>query len=122
VNIISSKDLYINASHLDVYSIPKNDNEKKEILDKSHLLGHYGITQMEKIIHNDYKMHWPNLRKDITHYVKNCNPCRQFNLGKRVYHPPKSIAPNNVWDHIAVDLGTFNIATPRGNNYILVLG
>lgn len=30
-------------------------------------------------------------------------------MGKHVYHPPKSIAPNDVRDHIVFDLGTFNV-------------
>ncbi|CEP14322.1 hypothetical protein, partial, partial [Parasitella parasitica] len=69
-------DLFIYASHLDVYETPKDEEQKKELLEKSHLLGHYGITAMEQIIHEEYQMHWKGLRKDIEHYVKNCSKCR----------------------------------------------
>ena len=115
------QDLTICASHLDTYRLPTSDDEKKDILEKTHLFGHHGIIAMERLIHNDYKVHWPNLRKDISNYINSCNECRQFNLGKHVYHPPRSITPNNVWDHIVFDLGSFSITTPRGNNFILVL-
>ncbi|CEP10901.1 hypothetical protein [Parasitella parasitica] len=35
-------DLFIYASHLDVYETPKDEEQKKQLLEKSHLLGHYG--------------------------------------------------------------------------------
>ena len=113
-------DLFIYASHLEVYETPTTEEQKQELLEKSHLLGHYGITAMEQVIHEDYQMHWKGLRKDIEQYVKNCSKCRVFNLGKHVYHPPKNHTANSVGDHWVFDLGTFDITTPRGNNYILV--
>lgn len=76
---------------------------------------------MERIIHQDYRMHWPNLRDNITKFVKNCHQCRLYNPAKHVFHPPVSIAPNGVWQHLVMDLGTFNVTTPRGNNFILVV-
>ncbi|CEP11613.1 hypothetical protein, partial, partial [Parasitella parasitica] len=96
--------MFIYASHLEIYETPQSEEQKKELLEKSHLLGHYGITAMEQIIHEEYQMHWKGLRKDIEHYVKNCSKCRVFNLG----------------DHWVFDLGTFDVTTPRGNNFILV--
>ena len=115
------KDLFIYASHLDIYEQPKDEKEKQTLLEKAHLLGHFGVTAMEQVIHEEYQMHWKGLRKDIEYYVKNCSKCRVFNLGKHVYHPPKSIIPNAVFDHIVMDLGTFDITTPRGNNFMLVV-
>lgn len=116
-----SNNLYICASHLDVFETPKSNQEKIQLLEKSHLLGHYGVGAMERIIHQDYRMHWPNLRDDITKFVKNCHQCRLYNPAKHVFHPPVSIAPNGVWQHLVMDLGTFNVTTPRGNNFILVV-
>ncbi|CEP08904.1 hypothetical protein [Parasitella parasitica] len=49
-------DLFIYASHLDVYETPKDEEQKKELLEKSYLLGHYGITAMEQIIYKEYQM------------------------------------------------------------------
>ena len=41
-------------------------------------------------------------------------------MAKHVFHPPKSDAPINTWDKVAIDLDTFDVTTPRGNNYLLV--
>ena len=117
----SDTDLFIYASHLDIYEQPKDESEKKTLLGKAHLLGHFGVTAMEQVIHEEYQMHWKGLRKDIEYYVKNCSKCRVFNLGKHVYHPPKNIIPNAVFDHIVMDLGTFDVTTPIGNNYMMVV-
>ena len=65
-------------------------------------------------------MNWKHLREDVTQYIKNCTKCARFNLAKHVFHSPKSDAPNNTWDKVAIDLGTFDVTTPRGNNYLLV--
>ena len=114
------EELFIHASHLDVYEVPKSEEQKQELLEKSHLLGHYGITAMEQVIHEDYQMHWKGLRNDIEQYVRNCSKCRAFNLGRHVYHPPKNHTADAVGDHWVFDLGTFDVTTPRGNNFILV--
>jgi transposase InsO family protein len=116
----NNEDLFIYASHLEIYETPQNEEQKKELLEKSHLLGHYGITAMEQIIHEEYQMHWKGLRKDIEQYVKNCSKCRVFNLGKHVFHPPKNHTAKSIGDHWVFDLGTFDVTTPRGNNFILV--
>ncbi|KAK4517143.1 glutamate--cysteine ligase [Mucor velutinosus] len=115
-----NRELFIYASHLDIYEVPKSEAQKQELLEKSHLLGHYGITAMEQVIHEDYQMHWKGLRKDIERYVKNCSKCRVFNIGRHVYHPPKNHTADSVGDHWVFDLGTFDVTTPRGNNFILV--
>ncbi|CEP10401.1 hypothetical protein [Parasitella parasitica] len=94
-------DLFIYASHLDIYEQPKDKSEKQTLLEKAHLLGHFGVTAMEQVIHEEYQMHWKGLRKDIEDYVKNCSKCRVFNL--------------------VMDLGTFDVTTPRGNNFMLVV-
>gem|GEM_PF-1640441 len=116
-----NEDFYFCVSHLDVYQTPTTDEEKQNILEKSHLLGHFGIHAMEQVIHQDLNMHWKGLREDITQYIRNCHKCRQFNLAKHVYHPPKQEAPEGIMDHVVFDLGGFDCTTPRGNNFILVV-
>ncbi|KAG2189718.1 hypothetical protein INT46_002651, partial [Mucor plumbeus] len=118
---ISDNNLYTCISHLNVYQAPKNEEEKQNILEKSHILGHFGIHAMETIIHQDLNYHWKGLRDDITTYIRKCHKCQKFNLAKHVYHPPKQEAPGGIMDHVVFDLGTFDCTTPRGNNYILVV-
>ena len=123
VNKLKNKneELLFCVSHLDVYETPASDEEKQAILEKTHLLGHFGIHAMEQVIHQDLNMHWKGLREDITKYISNCHKCRQFNLAKHVYHPPKQEAPEGIMDHVVFDLGGFDCTTPRGNNFILVV-
>ncbi|KAK4513690.1 bck1-like resistance to osmotic shock [Mucor velutinosus] len=116
-----NEDFYFCVSHLDVYQTPTTDEEKQSILEKSHLLGHFGIHAMEQVIHQDLNMHWKGLREDINQYIRNCHKYRQFNLAKHVYHPPKQEAPEGIMDHVVFDLGGFDCTTSRGNNFILVV-
>ncbi|CEP06962.1 hypothetical protein, partial, partial [Parasitella parasitica] len=117
----SDNNLYMCVSHLNVYQVPKDDEEKQNILQKSHDLGHFGIHAMETVIHQDLNYHWKGLREDITKYIRRCHKCQQFNLAKHVYHPPKQEAPEGIMDHVVFDLGSFDCTTPRGNNYLLVV-
>lgn len=120
-NSLNITNLYMCVSHLNLYQTPKDDEEKQNILEKSHILGHFGIHAMETIIHQDLNYHWKGLREDITDYIRKCHKCQKFNLAKHVYHPPKQEAPGGIMDHVVFDLGTFDCTTPRGNNYILVV-
>jgi len=117
----SNHNMYICASRLDTYQTPKNEEEKQDILEKSHLLGHFGIHAMESVIHQDLNYHWKGMREDITNYIRKCHKCQKFNLAKHVYHPPKQETPEGIFDHIVFDLGTFDCTTPRGNNFMLVV-
>ncbi|KAG0760208.1 hypothetical protein G6F16_008116 [Rhizopus arrhizus] len=44
-----------------------------------------------------------------------------FNIAKTGYHPPRSILPDGPLDHWVMDLGTFNITSTSGNNFLLVM-
>ncbi|EPB92027.1 hypothetical protein HMPREF1544_01090 [Mucor circinelloides 1006PhL] len=65
----NSQDLFIYASHLDIYEQPKNESEKKTLLEKAHLLGHFGVTAMEQVIHEEYQMHWTGLLPAIREQI-----------------------------------------------------
>ncbi|EIE87259.1 hypothetical protein RO3G_11970 [Rhizopus delemar RA 99-880] len=82
--------------------------------------GHYGIKAIEQTIHGD-KLHWTNLRQDIQDVISKCHECKMFNIAKTGYHPPRSILPDGPLDHWVMDLGTFNITSTSGNNFLLVM-
>ncbi|CEP10260.1 hypothetical protein [Parasitella parasitica] len=67
----TDQDLFIYASHLDIYEQPKDKSEKETLLEKSNLLEHFGVTAMEQVINEEYQMHWRGLRIDIESIVKN---------------------------------------------------
>ncbi|KAG2210721.1 hypothetical protein INT45_013565 [Circinella minor] len=97
------------------------EKERDDIINKAHLLGHFGIKAVEDTIHNDYKLHWTNMRKDIIRIVSNCDACSHFNIAKVGYHPFNSVLPDQPLDHWSMDLGTFNTTSASGNNYMLVM-
>ena len=111
--------LFMALQYVD-YMTPPVD-ERAEIISKAHLLGHVGVNAIEKIIHNDYKLHWTNMRSDIQVIVNNCAACQAFTIGKVGYHPPRSVTADGVFDHICIDLGNFGTTSINGNNYVLVV-
>jgi len=103
----------------DYMTPPKKD--RLELVMRVHLLGHVGINSMEKILHNDYKVHWTNMRDDITRVTRDCHACQSHGIFQVGYHPPRSVLPDNVFDHIAIDLGDFSTTSISGNNFVLVI-
>ncbi|EIE88590.1 hypothetical protein RO3G_13301 [Rhizopus delemar RA 99-880] len=113
--------LVLAASHLDNYKIIDNLDERQKLIENVHALGHYGVNQTELKIKQDHGFYWKGLREDITKYINECQKCSRHNLAKHAYHPPKSICPNGIWDQIAIDLGSFDITSTNGNNFLLVI-
>ncbi|SAL97142.1 hypothetical protein, partial, partial [Absidia glauca] len=64
---------YLEDNHME----PPTDKEKKEVLVKAHLFGHFGADAIVKAIHNN-GMHWTNLRKEALELVQNCVPCQSY--------------------------------------------
>ncbi|KAG1441978.1 hypothetical protein G6F56_011255 [Rhizopus delemar] len=101
------------------YMTPPED-ERYEILHRAHLLGHYGADAMVTTVHHD-NLHWTNIKQDALDMVSRCIECQAHNIGKHGYHPQRSITADSPGDHWAMDLGTFDITSKSGNNYILIL-
>jgi transposase InsO family protein len=102
----------------DYITPPKN--ERDNLVFKAHLLGHYGLQSIENQLHHD-GIHWTNMRKDIQQILGECTECNRFNISKVGYHPPKSVLPDQPLDHWCMDLGTFDVTSSRGNNFMLVM-
>ena len=113
--------LVLAASHLDKYNYIEDLHERKQFIEKGHALGHYGSNQTELKIEKDHNAYWKGLRDDVSQYVKECSKCARHNLAKRVYHEPKRICLNCIWDHIVIDIDNFNVTSSSGNNFILVI-
>ncbi|CEP08557.1 hypothetical protein, partial, partial [Parasitella parasitica] len=71
------------------YMTPPKD-ERLELILRVHLLGHVGINAVEKILHNDYYVHWTNMRDNITKVLNDCHACQSHGIFKVGYHPPRS--------------------------------
>ncbi|KAK4519443.1 uncharacterized protein ATC70_009679 [Mucor velutinosus] len=70
------------------YMTPPPKKDRLELVMRVHLLGHVGINSMEKILHNDYKVHWTNMRNDIARVTKDCHACQSHGIYQVGYHPP----------------------------------
>jgi hypothetical protein len=101
------------------YMTPPQDQRKKILLE-THLFGHFGANSMITKIHND-GMHWKNIKEEALDIVKECEQCLQFNLGSKAYRPLTSIMADAPGDHWAIDLGTLNVTSSEGSNYIMVM-
>lgn len=95
-------------------------HERDTLILKAHLLGHYGLQSIENQLHHD-GIHWTNMRKDIECILADCLECNKFNIAKVGDHPPKSVLPYQPLDHWCMDLGSFNVTSEYGNNFMLVL-
>jgi hypothetical protein len=61
------------------------------------------------------------LRQDIQRVINDCEACQAHGIYRVGYHPPRSVLPDGVFDHICIDLGDFNTTSSRGNNFMLVV-
>lgn len=117
----NNEPLLINRAlqYADYITPPRKDRDN--IINKAHLLGHFGITAVETTIHKDYNMHWTNMRSDIQRIIANCDACSHYNIAKVGYHPFRSVLPDQPLDHWSMDLGTFSTTSASGNNFMLVM-
>ena len=91
--------VYINEDkHLKV-PIP---TERKEIVLKNHLLGHFQVnTTLDRIKENYY---WKNMVKDIERVVKECQTCQRHQKQIASNHPAIALEVNGIFDRIGIDL------------------
>ena len=94
--------------------------EREAALFEAHAKGHNGAEGMCQILKNDGK-NWGSMRHDAANYVKGCLPCQRYVIGRRGFHPMKSIHAALPWDHIGIDLKSFNVPSAEGNSYLLVV-
>jgi putative transposase len=114
-----NEDLTLRTLKFTDYITPPK-NERDDLIFKAHLLGHFGLQSIENQLHHD-GVHWTNMRKDIQRILGECTECNRFNISKVGYHPPKSVLPDQPLDHWCMDLGTFDVTSTRGNNFMLVM-
>ncbi|CEP18537.1 hypothetical protein [Parasitella parasitica] len=58
------------------------ESERKDLLLRAHVFGHFGAESIIKYLHND-GLHWPNLAVDAVELVKACSSCQKHNINKR---------------------------------------
>lgn len=95
------------------------ENERKALLLRAHVFGHFGAENIVKTLHND-GIHWPNLAVDAVELVKSCGSCQKHNITKRGYQPLRPIYSYIPGDHWSIDLAELPLST-NGYKYLLVM-
>ena len=96
------------------------ESERKEIIQKAHEKGHFGVTAIFRDLSNNKKIWWPHIMNDIISIVKQCRSCQEYTIAKRGFHPMQSISASQPGDHLMIDLITMTKSSDD-MNYILVI-
>lgn len=91
-----------------------------DMIERAHRFGHFGEKSVFKRIWEDGYW-WPNMRQQIRDNLAGCAPCLRYNVGKRGFHPLRSIEASMPWDHLAVDLVTPLPMSNDGYDTLLVI-
>ncbi|KAG1443876.1 hypothetical protein G6F55_012522 [Rhizopus delemar] len=95
------------------------ENERKQLMLRAHLMGHFGAENIVKVLYND-GLHWKNMIVDAVELVKSCVACQKHNITRKGYHPLRPVYSYLSGDHWSMDLAELP-TTPNDNKYILVL-
>jgi hypothetical protein len=79
------------------------DNERKELIDKAHALGHFSVELMFRDLWSKGYW-WPGMRAQLQAAVTSCVDCLRYNIQHEGFHPLQSIEADQPWDHIQIDL------------------
>jgi hypothetical protein len=93
---------------------------QKALLLQHHQQGHFGANYLYQKIWNS-GLYWPLLRQQCDTIVSTCANCMRYNVGRSGFNPMQSVTAMYPFDHIAIDLFSFKVTTPRGINYVLVM-
>ena len=112
------KSAYNRYSNTNDYMSPP-ENERKAVLLRAHLLGHYGAEHIVKSLHND-GISWKDMISDAVELVKSCKQCQRYNISRKGYHPLRPIYSYLPGDHWSMDLAELP-TSDNGFKYILVM-
>jgi len=99
------------------FLVPTED-EQRELITKTHLIGHYGVQMCTKMIRAQ-GYNWPEMAGQITKQIEGCIPCQRYNVAQKGYNPLVSIVAEYPWDHIQIDLVGPLPTSEEGHEYFL---
>ena len=71
--------------------------------DSLHSLPHPGIRATQKLITERFI--WPNINKDVRHWVRTCQRCQESKIHRHVYAPLGTfLSPDTRFDHLHMDI------------------
>lgn len=93
--------------------------EQSMLIERAHLMGHFGAAAMAKAIQND-GFSWSGIKDECQREVLKCMPCQRYNIGRHGYHPLKNLKALMPFDHVTIDLKEMT-KSKRNNTYYLLL-
>lgn len=100
------------------------EEARNEIITEYHdslIGGHKGITKTYRRIRE--RFYWPNLKEEVTEYIKKCTECQEQKLSRIKTREPMIITdtPAEPFDKISIDTVGPLPKTPDGNQHILTI-
>ena len=100
--------------------IPTNEEEQKELVNKEHAMGHFGITAIYRSLLSK-NIWWPKMKQTIINIVQDCHDCLSFTVTKTGYNPSGFIHANGPWEHVQVDTSVHLPTSADGHTTLLVV-
>ena len=85
----------------DYLKVPKIE-ERMEIMEQAHLLGHFNANSTAKRIKETY--FWPKLLDDVKKVVSSCFTCKRTNKAKVYHHPAQALPILQLFERVGMDL------------------
>jgi transposase InsO family protein len=100
--------------------VPHSQEECQALMEQTHALGHRSVEAMFRRLWNQGYW-WSHMRSQLRDLVRSCLPCLRFDIKAVGYHPAHSVAADNVWDHVEMDLIGALPSSQEGYTYILTV-
>ena len=84
------------------YLIYPRKNERNELIEKAHLLGHFQAEATFKRLAEAY--FWKNMIDDITTHIEKCEECREFHKIPAIEQKAMAIPIRGIFERIGIDL------------------
>lgn len=96
-----------------------NIAERKDIIIKSHLLGHFQVYSTYQRLKEKY--FWPKMIQDIERIIGNCDQCKRNQKSIVYNHPANALEITRIFDRVGIDLILGLPETEEGFNGIMVI-
>jgi hypothetical protein len=81
---------------------PASAARRNELIDKSHLAGHFGRDAIYRQLYRDGYW-WPGMRNSINERTRECVPCLRYTVSRMGFDPATPITAALPFDHIQID-------------------
>ena len=103
------------------YQILHESKEQKEVVEKAHSLGHFGVNAVIKHLLKVQRIWFPNMAALVQSVLNNCDSCCRYNIGTVGYNPAQYITSAAPFDHVMIDTSVHLPPTTDGYTALLVI-